>query len=109
MNRIALTDNSGAWFDEDKATGFDEKTRWNGSNRISVNTGSQWDHEKLYRTASGRWVLNVWSQWQGSIPSYAEIPDEDAIRWLIVNETDIDEVPEDIRDLVSAGFADAEL
>ena len=46
------------WFDRDAAKGrYDEDTRWDGSNHVSVATGSQWDHEMLYRTPQDRWVL----------------------------------------------------
>ena len=83
MNRIALND--GRWFDEEKAEAFSEDTRWDGRNHISKNTGSQWDHERLYRTKGGRWVLNSWSDWQGSGESYNEISDEAAARWLVIN------------------------
>src|SRR5690606_26064843 len=43
------------WFDDEKAERFAEDRDWNGSNWISVATGSQWHHEELYRTAGGRW------------------------------------------------------
>src|SRR6476469_265050 len=66
------------WFDVDKAERFGEETRWNGENQISVNSGSQWEHEALYRTAQGRWVLHWWSQWQGTLPSYRFVSDERA-------------------------------
>jgi len=85
-NRIALTDATGRWFDPDKAEHWDEDRRWDGNNHVSVATGSQWDHEELYRTAGGRWILHSWSQWQGSTPSYLEIDAGDAARWLAKNE-----------------------
>lgn len=86
MKRQALTDGSGKWFNIDSAEVFDEDTNWNGNNHISVNTGSQWDHEKLYRTKSGRWVLCSWSQWQGSTDSWVEIDNEAAAKWLAMND-----------------------
>lgn len=76
------------WFDLDKATAFEEDTEWDGSNRISKATGSQWNHQMLYRTAKGRWVLHCWSQWQGSTPSYEFIGDTDAREWLIAQRED---------------------
>lgn len=66
MRRIVLTDGSGRWFDEDKAEAFDEERWFDGRNQISRATGDQFEHERLYRTASGQWVLNAWSDWQGS-------------------------------------------
>lgn len=85
MHRIALTDGSGAWFDSEAAEQFKETTHWNGNNHISNATGSQWEHECLYRTAGGRWVLNHWSQYQGSAETYEEITNADAASWLSRN------------------------
>lgn len=87
MHRIALTDEqanpTAAWFDKDRAEKYEESTRWNGSNHISEATGSQWDHEMLFRTAGGRYVLHTYSQWQGRPETYREIPEAEAIEWLI--------------------------
>lgn len=71
------------WFDPDKAEAYDESTTWNGNNHISDATGGQWEHEILYRTKSGRWVLHHWSQWQGTIPTYRFVTDEQAREWLL--------------------------
>jgi hypothetical protein len=91
MRRIALTDpDTGAptatWFDADRATVYEEATHWDGSNTISDATGTQWDHEELYRTATGRWVLHAWSQWQGQPETYTEIPAAEATDWLLRND-----------------------
>ncbi len=86
MQRIALTDNTGRWFDAEKALVYQEATRWDGSNHVSLATGSQWDHERLYRTAGGRWILNTWSQWEGTAETYAEISDANAAQWLVEND-----------------------
>lgn len=50
--------------------------------------GGQWEHEHLYRTPGGRWVLNHWSQWQGSRETYRFITDDQARDWLLRNESD---------------------
>lgn len=84
MQRQAL--DNGNWFDRDAASCFGEETRWDGNNFVSLATGSQWDHQDLYRTKSGRWVLHGWSQWQGSADSWTEIDDTQAARWLVRNE-----------------------
>lgn len=86
MKRIFLTDDSGAWFDAEKATEFTELTRYDGSNRISRATGSQYEHELLYFTAGGKWVMNCWSNWQGSQESYSAKTAEEAVLWLAKNE-----------------------
>lgn len=82
---------TGGWFDLDAATKYEEGRRWDGSNHISLATGSQWDHECLYRTRSGRWVLHHWSQRQGSGDSWREIDDAAAAQWLVANEHDPDQ------------------
>lgn len=76
------------WFDDAKAERFEEATRWDGSNHISIATGSQWDHEALYRTVGGRWVLHSWSQWQGRPEVYRFLEDQEAETWLLANEED---------------------
>lgn len=91
MRRQALTDGSGRWFDLDTATCYEEATFWDGNNRRSRATGSQWDHEELYRTASGRWVKHWWSQWAGSVDRWEEISEAEAVAWLVQNEWDPDE------------------
>jgi len=72
---------------------WEEDTRWNGNNHISVNTGSQWEHEKLYKSSKGRYWLESWSQRDGlgSIARYLE--PKKAATWLIRNK---EELPEDL-------------
>ena len=88
MSRIGLTDGSGRWFDADKAEVFGEETWWDGHNHVSKATGSQFEHERLYRTASGKWVLQSWSNWQGTSESYVLVSGTIAAAWLVTNEHD---------------------
>ena len=91
MARVNVTNEHGeliGWFDDEKAVTFKEDRHWDGSNWISIATGSQWNHQDLYRTAGGRWVLHHWSQWQGSRDWYEFISDERAREWLILNGHD---------------------
>ncbi len=91
MARINVCDDFGelaGWFDENKAERFSEATWWDGSNHVSVATGSQWDHQVLYRTKGGRWVLHSWPQWQGRPERYRFITDAEAQTWLLKNEHD---------------------
>jgi hypothetical protein len=76
------------WFDRAKAEKFEEATRWDGNNHISIATGSQYDHEILYRTAGGRWVLHSWSQWEGRPERYQFTNADEAREWLLLNEED---------------------
>ena len=72
---------------------WEEATRWNGSNHISIATGSQWTHETLHRSRKGRYYIERTSQWQGSTPGAAWISKRQAAAWLVLNEHDI---PEDL-------------
>jgi hypothetical protein len=76
------------WFDDDKATRYDEDTEFDGSNHISVATGTQWDHQGLYRTAGGRWVLFAFSDYQGTLPTYEFVSEDRAREWLLANSHD---------------------
>lgn len=85
----------GTVVDTEKARArYHEDTRWDGQNHISVNTGSQWEHETLYKSGKGRFYLVRWSQWQGSTPSAEFVSDQEAAAWLELNEK---EVPECLR------------
>ena len=84
MERIALGD--GRWFDIDKATEFEEARDWNGSNHISRATGSQWYHERLYKTAGGCWILQRWSNYENELTTYEILQDHEANRWLLRND-----------------------
>jgi len=68
---------------------WDEDTRWNGNNHISVATGSQWEHQTLYRSRRGRYYIEHTSQWQGSTPSAEWVSNEEAARWLLANEHEV--------------------
>lgn len=75
---------------------WEEATYFDGSNRISVATGSQWAHEELHCSRRGRYWLNHWSNYQGTRP-YAEwVSEHEAARWLLINEKDL---PEDLAHL----------
>ena len=76
---------TGLWFDMDRAQAAYEDTHdWDGSNRISRATGSQWQNESLFHTASGRWVLCHLSRYgDNTSPWYYEIPTEAAYDWLL--------------------------
>jgi hypothetical protein len=104
--RIRLVDEegqpTGKWFDPETAKTYEEKTRWDGSNHISLATGSQWNHETLFHTTSGAWVLLASSQWQGSLDSYTVITPAAAARWFAVNQYDDSDVPEELRSYLAS-------
>jgi hypothetical protein len=72
---------------------WNEDTRWNGNNHISVNTGSQWASQTLYRSRKGRYYVVHYSAYQGTTPHAEWISDEEAARWLLANN---EELPEDL-------------
>lgn len=82
MARVIVGD---SWFDDEKATHYEEDTYFDGNNHISAATGSQWEHERLYRTRTGKFVLNCWSQMSDSRESYEIIDDDQANAWLARN------------------------
>lgn len=91
MKRTIIRDNERqpvGWFDKDRATRFAEDRRHDGSNLISVATGSQWAHEALFLTRKHRWIINEWSDWQGSAETYSFMDERDAFRWLVANRYD---------------------
>lgn len=77
---------NGTVLDTENATkSWEEDTRWNGNNHISVATGSQWEHETLYRSRRGRYYIECTSQWQGSTPRAEWASPERAAAWLVAN------------------------
>lgn len=64
---------------------WEEGTRWDGSNHISLATGSQWNHETLYRSRKGRYYVEHCSQWEGSTPGAEWVGPRAAAAWLLVN------------------------
>lgn len=91
QERILLSDGTGRWFDPAKASIFEEATYHNGSNWISIATGTQVDHEKLFVTAGGVYVLKAWCDCQGSGDSYEVISSKEAAIWMIKNEYELSE------------------
>lgn len=88
MARYQMQD--GTVIDTDNASKhWNEITRWNGNNHISVATGSQWEHETLYRSRKGRYYVEHTSQWQGSTPRAEWVSEQEAARWLLLNEHEL--------------------
>lgn len=108
MNRIALTDNSGKWFDMDKTTEFKNRYFWDGYNNVSKSAGKH-NHESIYRTANGKWVLEFTSQWQDINDSYTELDDEEAAAWFMKNEYDDYDIPEGLLPFLQIYFNNLEL
>lgn len=84
------------WFDigAPGAASYYEGTRRDGTNNRSLATGSQWDHEELWRTAGDRWVINWWSERQGHAERWYFIDNDQARDWLTRNEYSSERVDE---------------
>jgi hypothetical protein len=92
-NTIVNTDNA--------IDSWEEATRWNGNNHISKATGTQWDHQKLYKSRKGRYYVEHTSQWQGSTPRAEWVSPQEAARWLLQNDHELPEDLEQYADEVS--------
>ena len=89
MARYRMSDGASVVDTANATQHWDEDTRWNGNNHISVATGSQWEHQTLYRSRRGRYYIEHTSQWQGSTPSAEWVSNEEAARWLLANEHEV--------------------
>ena len=94
MKRVSLTDGSGQWFDSEKAEIYKENSYHDGRNFISKATGSQFEHEAIYITKSGKFILNHWSNWQGSVETYEIISKDDAAEWFGKQGFQDNEIPD---------------
>lgn len=66
-----------------------EDSYWDGQNNISVNTGSQWEHQQLYLSSKGNWYVVASSQWQGSRMVARDLTPEEAAEWLVLNNKEL--------------------
>ena len=78
-----------------------EDTQWDGSNHISVATGSQWNHEELYQSRKDRFYVEHSSQWQGSRDHVEYVSNEEAVRWLLANDHTLPECLVHLEDEIS--------
>lgn len=92
MKRISIT-GLPVWFDSDKAEVYKENTQWDGRNHISLATGSQWDHEAIYVTKGGKFILKHWSNIQGTRETYEIISSSQAAEWFAKQGFPDDQIP----------------
>jgi len=117
MNRIAVIENgefNGNWFNpEASIVHIKENASYNGHNWVSLATGRQFEHEALYYTKNKKFVLNKWSDYQGSDDVYEVIREIDATHWIIKNNfldlTFLDLLPKKVQELIKDKLADAEI
>ena len=95
MARLQMDD--GTFVDTDNATKtWKEDTRWDGHNHISKATGSQWEHETLYKSRKGRYFVVHSSAYQHKADRAEWIGNHAAASWLIANGH---ELPTDLAEL----------
>lgn len=95
MARIKSTDETTGrtfWFESKNARRFAEDTRFDGNNHVSINTGSEWYHQTLYRTAGGKWLLLDWSNYEHIGNTSRHLTDDEAYEWLVRNDHDDEEI-----------------
>ncbi len=86
MRKQELTDNSGRWFDLDTAKQWREATCWaGGPDDVSRATGGEHQHEKLFLTTHGTFVLHSWDDANPTFDTWQEADWENAVKWLISN------------------------
>jgi hypothetical protein len=100
MKRISLSNRNGSWFNIENADCYREITYFDGNNFISQVTNSQWEHEFIFITQGGKYILNSWSAWQGSIDRYEEISREVAAKWFAKQDFTVEEIPTELIPLV---------
>ncbi len=84
MTRQAI--DGGGWINLETAKKFSEDRDFDGRNMVSVNTNSQWEHECLYQSAGGTYVLHNWNQYQGSRDTWQRLSLTEAVAWLVRND-----------------------
>lgn len=89
MSKYSILQDNGSLiiFNTEKACAeYEEAKDWDGRNNISRATGSQWEHEAMYKSSKGRWYIENWSDWQGSLPSARHVSEAEACAWLLKND-----------------------
>lgn len=74
------------WFDQEKAERVDEETTWDGQQQVGVISGipAQFGWSSLWRTAGGRWVIEVDAKRHYNGPHvYTFATDDEARDWLL--------------------------
>jgi len=89
MERITLTDNSGRWFDKDRAKVFHASAVLadNGT-PISNATKKSWEHETMYLTSHSEsyfFVMHFLDDHNPSLQSFVEWDQDKATKWLLAN------------------------
>lgn len=71
------------WFDPDKARSWGEGLSADDTTRVSLATGSALDHQRLWKTTGGRWIVASWSERAGVSERWYEVSVDAAKDWLV--------------------------
>jgi hypothetical protein len=83
VQRRAITGMDGlVWFAPDEATEYPERETARGPDAPPSSEGARWDHQALFRTKTGHWLLHMWSARE---ERWREVPAEVAADWLRKN------------------------
>ncbi len=86
MNKVPLNDNSGRWFDLQSARSWPEAVMLaSDGTPVSRATGNSWEHETLYLTTHGSFVLGFFDEHNPSHTQFVEWDQTRAVKWLISN------------------------
>lgn len=97
MKRIAINGTKGAWFDAEKAKKYEEESFLCGSSYVSKATGSVHEHEALYITKGGVYIL---CSERGYFESYVLISKAEAAQWFCSQSFSDEDIPENLKDEV---------
>src|SRR5262249_38996559 len=110
MDRIPFTgDDKGEWFDRELARAFEARDV-HGPKLSRRTTHSQSDHETIYYTRTGRWVVSRSSEERRARPTYTQIELAEAAQWLVAHgwKDHANDLPAVVRTEVTTAAADRE-
>lgn len=97
MDKVSLTDNSGRWFDKDSAKEWREAVILaDDGTPVSMATRNSWEHETLYLTKAGSFVMWFFNEHNHSLSQYVEWDEDKAAKWLLANGHNDDVVKLDL-------------
>jgi hypothetical protein len=86
VRKQELTDNSGRWFDMDSAKVYLEAVMLAPDGTpVSRAAGNSWEHETLYLTTHGTFVMHFADEHNPTLNQFVEWDVKKAVKWLLAN------------------------
>jgi hypothetical protein len=88
MRKQELTDNSGRWFDIESAKIYTEAIIMaspSSCTGVSRATGNSWEHETLYLTMHGAFIMHFFDEHNPTLSQFIEWDVNTAVKWLLSN------------------------